>query len=35
MGVQLENIATQQRSVIDTWLHDLAAKRTAAPLNPA
>jgi hypothetical protein len=35
MGVQIENIATQQRSVIDAWLHDLAAKRTAAPLNSA
>jgi hypothetical protein len=35
MGVQLENIATQQRSVIDAWLHDLAAKRTAAPLHSA
>ena len=35
MGVQLENMAAQQRSVIDAWLRDLAAKRTAAPLNPA
>jgi hypothetical protein len=35
MGVQLENMAAQQRSVIDSWLRDLAAKRTAAPLNPA
>ena len=35
MGVQLENIATQQRSVIDAWLHDLARKRTAASLNSA
>lgn len=35
MGVQLENMAAQQRSVIDAWLCDLAAKRTAAPLDPA
>jgi hypothetical protein len=35
MGVQLENMATQQRSVVDGWLHDLARKRTAASLNSA
>jgi len=35
MGVQLENIATQQRSVIDAWLHDLARKRTAAAFDSA
>ena len=35
MGVQLEDIATRQRSVMDAWLRDLAVKRTAAPLNSA
>jgi PilZ domain len=35
MGVQLENIATQQRSVIDAWLHDLARKRTAEAFDSA
>jgi hypothetical protein len=35
MGVQLEKMAARERSVIDGWLHDLAAKRTAAPLNSA
>ncbi len=35
MGVQLENMATQQRSVIDAWLHDLARKRTAAAFDSA
>ena len=35
MGVQLENIATQQRSVIDAWLHDLARKRTAGHFHSA
>jgi hypothetical protein len=34
MGVQLERMAAVERSVIDAWLHDLASKRNAAPLNP-
>ena len=35
MGVELENMPTRERCVIDAWLRDLAAKRTAAPLNSA
>ena len=35
MGVQLENMATPERSVVDGWLRGLAAKRTAASLNSA
>jgi PilZ domain len=35
MGVQLENMAAQQRSVVDAWLHDLARKRTAGNFDPA
>jgi hypothetical protein len=35
MGVQLENMATRERSIVDGWLRGLAAKRTAAPLNSA
>ena len=35
MGVQLENIATRERSVIDAWLHDIARKRTATALDSA
>ncbi|PYU31416.1 MAG: hypothetical protein DMG31_12130 [Acidobacteria bacterium] len=32
MGVLIEKIAADERSVIDTWLYDLARKRLAIPL---
>jgi hypothetical protein len=35
MGVQLEEMAAEERSAIDAWLHDLAGKRTAAPFDSA
>lgn len=35
IGVQLEDEAAEERSVIDAWLHDLARKRTAAPFDSA
>jgi len=35
MGVQLENMAARERSVVEGWLRGLAAKRTAASLNSA
>ena len=35
IGVQLEKTAAAECSVIDAWLRDLAAKRTAAPFDSA
>lgn len=35
MGVQLENMATQQRSVIEAWLRELARKRTPGNFDSA
>lgn len=34
MGVLIEKIATDERSVIDSWLNNLARKRLAMPLRP-
>jgi hypothetical protein len=35
IGVQLEDEAAEERSVIDAWLHDLARKRTAVAFDSA
>lgn len=35
MGVQLENMAAQQRSTIEAWLRDLARKRTGGIFDSA
>lgn len=34
MGVLLEKIPADERSVIDSWLYDLARKRLAIPARP-
>ena len=35
MGVQLENLAAQQRSTIEAWLRDVARKRSAGIFDSA
>lgn len=34
IGVLFGTMAAEQRSIIDTWLHELAGKRAASPYNP-
>jgi hypothetical protein len=35
IGVQLEKTAPEEHSVVDAWLHDLAAKRTPGSFDSA